>query len=420
MDTERSGPALFDVVSCLSKAVDLVCPAVTDHHIRVAFMARTIAQELGFTEQGLADITLAGMLHDVGVLSLTDDLGEFHFDMENPHLHAALGYSLLRDYRPLAGPASIILHHHVAWEGGRGMEFSGKETPLASHVLHLAERVAGLINEQAHMLGQADMLRALARANSGTIFHPLVVEAYMQASSRECFWLAIASRRLTEELARTQGLPPAPMGTDSLLGLTRLLSQVIDFRSPYTFTHSSGVAAVAETMGRLMGLELDACADLEIAGFVHDLGKVGTPRSILEKPGRLTQEEFNIVKAHSYHSYAILSGLPGFAHIAEWAGQHHERPSGKGYPFHLHSDELHVPARILQSADVFTAVTEDRPYRLGMDGPDALHVLREMAAHNGADRECVALLESRFDDVNDARIQAQRSAAAEYKAVNAD
>ncbi len=119
------------------------------------------------------------------------------------------------------------------------------------------------------------------------------------------------------------------------MALTRIFAKVIDFRSPFTAMHSAGVAASAVRLARLVHMSDTECQMIRIAGNLHDIGKIAVPRSVLEKQSRLTPDEFDIIRAHSYCTYQVLDGLKGLEDIQRWAAYHHERLDGKGYPFKL-------------------------------------------------------------------------------------
>ena len=152
-----------------------------------------------------------------------------------------------------------------------------------------------------------------------------------------------------------------PVSLDKTVELTVVLSRIIDYRSAFTAMHSAGVAASATALARLSGMDEDECKMMRIAGLLHDIGKLKVPRAILEKPGKLTEEEFNIVKEHPYYTRLNMMNLEGFEKIANWAAFHHEKLNGKGYPFHLDASSLDTGARIMAVADIFSAITEVRP-----------------------------------------------------------
>ncbi|MBG0776488.1 MAG: HD domain-containing protein [Desulfovibrionaceae bacterium] len=431
---------LLDIVEALSRAVDLVCPEVASHHATVARIALQSGAAAGLDAARLRDLALAALLHDAGALSLRQELHEFTFDVRGPGLHAEIGFRLLSRFAPLAGAARIVRHHHRAWDHGRGAEDGGifkgasgsrdgDAARLEPHLLHLAERVGGMIDARREIVGQTELLRELARSNAGTLFAPRAVEAFLDASGPEAFWFSAVGRtRPVRELLAEYGAGRTPASggepeatggvdlgmTDALQGLGRLFCQVIDFRSRFTATHSRGVADGAAALASFCGLDGPLCERIRMAGMIHDLGKLAVPRAVLEKPGALTSDERNVIKAHAFHTHAILHGLGGLEREARWAALHHERMDGAGYPFRVPGDRLDLPARIIAVADVFTALTEDRPYRAAMPEAATRALMRSMAAEGQLDADVAAVLDGHFADVDTARRGAQHEAAAEY------
>lgn len=219
----------------------------------------------------------------------------------------------------------------------------------------------------------------------------------------------------TQENLKNYQLPDIELNLSEILGAAKFIEKIIDFRSRFTATHSSGVSAVAEELARTAGFTENECCMIKIAGYLHDLGKLAIPAEIIEKPGKLTKQEYEIVRNHVYYSYHILKNIKGFEEINRTASFHHERLNGKGYPFGLTGDMLSPSARIMCVADVFTAITEDRPYRKGMDSGSAMAVLFGMAQRDEVDSEIVSCLEKNYDRINNARIEAQISAVKEYQ-----
>jgi len=144
------------------------------------------------------------------------------------------------------------------------------------------------------------------------------------------------------------------------------------------------------------------CDKIEIAGLLHDLGKLRVPDEILDKPSQLDEHERNIINAHSFETFQILRGIKGFEEIAVWAGYHHEQPGGGGYPFHVQGDILPLEARILRVADIFQAMAQNRPYRAGLSKEQVLDFMRGLVAQGRVEPEIFAVLEACADEAMDA------------------
>jgi diguanylate cyclase (GGDEF)-like protein len=157
--------------------------------------------------------------------------------------------------------------------------------------------------------------------------------------------------------------------------LASALARAVDAKDSYTRSHSETVAELCALIATNLGLDGEHVAAVRLAGLVHDVGKIGVPDAILQKPARLDEHEFEIIKAHSALGHRILHGTD-LSHEAPWVLHHHERMDGAGYPGSLVGDEIPLESRIIHVADAFEAMTSDRPYRRGMPDGDALDELR--------------------------------------------
>ncbi len=146
----------------------------------------------------------------------------------------------------------------------------------------------------------------------------------------------------------------------------RTILKALDVKDNYTFGHSMRVAYFSLVTGAEAKLSEEEMSDLELSAIFHDIGKIGTPDAVLNKPSRLSEEEFQVMKQHPEKSYEILKDFPNFEKIATNARLHHERYDGKGYPLGLKGEEIPVAARIILIADTFDAMTSTRPYRKGL------------------------------------------------------
>jgi HD-GYP domain-containing protein (c-di-GMP phosphodiesterase class II) len=147
----------------------------------------------------------------------------------------------------------------------------------------------------------------------------------------------------------------------------RTILKALDVKDAYTFGHSMRVAYFSLVTGTEAKLTQEEMRELELSAIFHDIGKIGTPDAVLNKPSRLSEEEFLVMKQHPEMSWQILQDFPGFKKIADNARFHHERFDGKGYPFGLKGEEIPLSARIILIADTFDAMTSTRPYRKGLD-----------------------------------------------------
>jgi len=405
------GIPLLGFVLCLAEMVDLVNRRLLEHHLKVAYLAFRLGEVLGFSERSLGDLLLGGLLHDIGAFSLWERLDALHFEFHNPHHHAFVAYLLLKDFAPFASLAEIVRYHHVPWEEGRG-----GTVPLESHVIHFADRVSITCSFRKDPLGEIREKEPFLRSFVPRLFHPEVFEAFRKLLSRDYVWFDLASphlRRIVHDLIPSGRLC---LNTEDFLRFCQVVAHLIDFRSAFTATHSAGVARTAHRLGELTGLPQSKHVLLFAAGLLHDLGKIAIPVEILEKPGPLTEKEMHIMKSHAYHTFMALSWIQGLRDVAFWASEHHERCNGRGYPFGRTEEELLFESRLLAVADVFVALSEDRPYRPALGPRRIREILENMASSKSLDVDIVGVLLDHFDEVRASCREVQEQSALEYAA----
>ena len=183
-----------------------------------------------------------------------------------------------------------------------------------------------------------------------------------------------------------------------LIGTLRTMINALDAKDPYTCGHSDRVAQFARQIARTLGLSQQECEEIYVAGLVHDIGKVGVPDHILQKPGRLTKEEFAEIKKHPQIGFDILKHLQPLSYVLPGVLHHHEAYDGSGYPFGLVGDEIPLMGRILAVADAYDAMTSDRPYRKGMPTDKAESIIQNGAGGQW-DEHCVTAFFDCIDEI---------------------
>lgn len=388
---------LGDLVLSLSEAMDLADPSLIQHQERTAFAVWEMGKAAGISNERLEQIFIAALLHDIGAFSLEEKLSLRNFETENVENHCVRGEILLRNIPWLKESSRIIRFHHNEWH--QWNESIENRLVFESQLLYLADYVERKINREQYILHQHEDIISEIRSLSGSAFHSRVVDLFLTISNREEFWLDLVSPRLYSLLLNEGPFRKIEIDFTDISLISELFRNIIDFRSRFTSTHSSGVAASASMLSRIFGLTEREIELIGVAGNLHDIGKLAIPNSILDKPGKLTKSEMAVMKSHTYYTYAVINTIGGLQQIAEWAAYHHERLDGSGYPFHCSTSELNTGARIMMVADIFTALTEDRPYRKGMSKDGVVQILKQFSDRHLLDTRLVNLLFENYEEI---------------------
>ena len=389
---------LRHIIYALSDALDLVGVDDVAHGKRVGIMASECGKVMGLAEAETIFLFDLGMLHDIGVSSTqTHHHLVAQFDWDNSQEHAEQGYNLLRAFAPLSRMAIPVRYHHTQWKDLSRIPSSEitVEQAKEANLIFLVDRVDALAAPYygSNLFDHIEDIRDRIKDSSGSYFAPELVNVFLEASSAEAFWLLLESRSIQsymqDRLASSDGYH---LSFAELKQLAIIFSHIVDAKSPFTASHSLGVARLARFIAERSGVSAQNCDKLELAGLLHDLGKLRVPDEILDKPDQLDTHERRIINTHSFETYQILRNIRGFEEIAIWAAYHHEEPNGMGYPFHVHEKDLSIEARILRVADVFQAMAQDRPYRAGLTEHQVIGFLKELAGKGHLDEGIVKLV----------------------------
>ena len=273
------------------------------------------------------------------------------------------------------------------WNGkGRPHGIKGNKVPIASQLALLGQVVDVFQFESGAPVAIAEV-----QSRRETWFSPEVVTAFERACQKDGFWQTLADDNLESIVNELEPGECTALSGDRLNAIARAFASVIDAKSPFTAGHSRRVALYSIDIGRSLGFDAQQCDELSRAALLHDIGKLGVSNEILDKPGKLTEEEWLMMRKHPIHSQRILERLTPFREIALIAGCHHERLDGKGYPAGIAAEEISPEARIITISDIFDAITADRPYRRAMPLARALEVLESMRGH-ALDPQCLDAL----------------------------
>lgn len=426
---------LAELLGSLSYALDMTEGQPPGHCLRCCWIGVHIGRELGLDDAAIWDLYYTLLMKDLGCSSnaaricelyLTDDrlfkhdfklVGTstaqiLHFVFEHTGKQAgwtqrltsilnimrngdAIAQEMIQTRcnrgaqiaRQLRFPETVAAGIHSLDEhwngGGRPDKLQGAAIPLNARIALLAQ----VIDVFNFSNGPAAALAEI-RERSGHWFDPQLVAVFERVAEKPDFWRMLKSPDLEQAVL---ALEPAhiavPVDDDYLDAIAAAFGQVIDSKSPFTAGHSDRVGFYAVAIAKALHLPEAQCQWIKRAALLHDVGKLGISSSILEKPGKLTEEEFQHVQQHARLSEEILGRIAPFATLAQIAGAHHERLDGKGYPRGLMANKIRLETRIITVADIFDAISAERPYHAANSIDKTLEIMQGMV-DTAIDRQC--------------------------------
>jgi HD-GYP domain-containing protein (c-di-GMP phosphodiesterase class II) len=289
------------------------------------------------------------------------------------HLYRANCEVAIRTVDRLGLPGSVqesLGAIYARWDGkGSPPALAGEELPLATRVTHVAAQAALF-----HELGGPDLAIATVERRAGGALDPAIAADFIGHADDLLAEVDAADPFVTAIAAEPE--PRHRIATEGIDAVARALADITDLKSPWLHGHSAGVATLAAAAATEIGLPAEDIDRIRRAGYLHDLGRVGVPSGIWDKPGPLTTAEWEQVRLHAYHSERILSRSPALADLAPMVGMHHERLDGSGYHRGASGSAIPTGARILAAADAWDAMTHARPHRPALDPEAAAAELR--------------------------------------------
>ncbi len=391
---------LDQLINALSSTVDLVSVDEKQHGKRVAYMILACAEKLGCSRKEKTMLFRMGLLHDCGVSStkvhrhIIDEL-----EWSGADHHCRIGEDRLRRFAPLAPLADAVRYHHTRWPVLQEMELPESIKRQAS-LIFLMDRVDAMTTLQhpTSRLIVKDKVCSKIDSLRHSYFDPELVDSFLDASDTDAFWITMEPAFLEDFLLNHPlGSDEIVIDFDGLYTIASIFAEIVDAKSPYTAEHSHGVASLARFLAEKCGLSQSVCRKLEVAGLLHDLGKLQVPDPILEYRGSLSREETATMHHHSYVTHQILNKVHGLQDIALWASNHHEKLDGSGYPHRRTAESLTIESRIIMIADIFQALAQNRPYRVSQPPEIIIDILKQGAARHQLDAGVVSLVEAELE-----------------------
>ena len=381
---------LNNFLLALSDTLDFVeidiLTATSNHSRRVATIALRLGEFFNLTVKEKFDLCAYSILHDNGLAQevllegvKSVESGERIRQLEQYVIHCEIGEENVKHFPFLSGHRNIIKFHHEAWDASGNYGVQGEDIPLLARLIALADTVDNLYHFETDRIENRKVIVEFIKDHRGTWYSEELVDAFLRISDKTSFWLDLQTPQLYNVLDRLVPDFNADVSMDQILQISRTFMTIVDSKSKFTARHSSGLAEKVEIMAGHYGFESDRLKKIIIAASLHDLGKLAISSEILDKPGRLKDNEMEIMKSHTYYTRRALEKIDGFDEITDWAANHHEKLDGSGYPFGIPGEKLCFEERLMACLDIYQALTENRPYREGMSHEKAVEILKREA-----------------------------------------
>ncbi|EHU0326678.1 HD domain-containing protein [Vibrio vulnificus] len=379
----------------VARALDYVGVDDLNHNHRVAYIAYQCSQVLGWEKKKQEFCFLSGLIHDCGV-SQTTEHSHLISDMqpsESEH-HCHVGFQALEQCELLAQFANIILYHHSDWLHLQHAPISPYEKDVAA-LIYLADRLDFLRAKYLKNTHQ-DLITLYKKAiteeltlHKGSLFCPTFVDALITLIHKDGFWFAMDATHIETIPFSFNQLKwlHQDLSLSALTQLGRFIAGIVDAKSPFTYHHSLKVAELSEYLANRMGLAKSTSKLIYVAGLVHDIGKLRTPDEILHKEGPLTENEYIHIRRHTVDTDVALKMIFPNSKLSEWASNHHERLDGSGYPYGKTAEQIDLPSRIIAIADVFQALSQNRPYRSKLSPQEITDIMWPMVTQYKLDAD---------------------------------
>jgi diguanylate cyclase (GGDEF)-like protein len=374
-----------------SNALDVVegkVFSISKHHsLRVAALCAAMGRKSGYGEDALSALTTCALFHDNALTEyMFVDPANAASNDKDLRLHCEYGQRNVEWLPFNKGVEGFILYHHERADGSGAFGKKKGEYPRDAGIIAIADTF-----DLYHHLEciDADNLPELMKladnlADEGFDDDDILL---LKSVIDEDMLAALKNENISATLDSAMPVWIVSLKDPSILHISGMIARIIDHVSEYTPTHTINVANIAWIMGEHYGFDEVTLRKLYLAAALHDIGMITVPAEIAEKPGAVTDGEYEIIQRHVTQAHDWLSDIPNFKEIGDWSTSHHERLDGSGYGLGLTADELDKCSRLLACIDVFEGSCAKRPYHAARTFDETFSIMEEMAASGQIDAD---------------------------------
>lgn len=403
-----------ELLGSISYALDCVehdlVGVTTYHSKRVAYLVLCLGKEMGMTSEEVVDMVACAVLHDN---ALTEYAQEEYQKKVNVHeerevdsagRHCIIGERNVRYIPFQTNVENVILYHHENADGSGPFHKKESETPIMAQLIHIADSIDAGFDLSFVDRKKYEKILKYVKENENLLFSETCVTVFLKVVTLEML-RNMQGTKISLMLSESMPYDEREYSNEQMKEFAALFAKIIDFKSNFTMYHSIGIAQKAEKMGHFYGYDEETCTKLYVAGALHDIGKLVVDKDVLEKPEKLTDEEYKHIQNHAFYTYDILRKVRGLEDITSWASLHHEKLNGKGYPFGKTAEELGKFERLMACIDIYQALYEKRPYKEGLSHEETMKILWDMANNGFIDSQIVNDIDKVFQNTEVSSIE---------------
>jgi len=377
---------LKQMILVIHRTINSVDKRLLNHGEQVAYiMLNLLKAEGNYSDEEIRKICTISIFHDIGAYKVAEIDKLVEVDTTNPFDHAVYGALFIKYFSPLSDLYNIVLTHHFTFK-------------------YFKDKHINVMCKEGLLLNFADYIdRVYLNKNAFTKdyiednkdnYLKEHIDLFVEADRKFDFLSKLLNGSYEEELHSF--FETKILTREEVISYSKMLAYSIDFRSEATVKHTILVEAISYQIAKLCRLDEENLTRIRVASVLHDIGKMGIPKEILEKPGKLTLDEFEIIKSHAIIGYNILSDL-NIDDIRDIGTLHHEKLDGTGYPFGLKGQEITIEMRIVAIGDIVSALLGARSYKEEFNKEKIITILGTMVDSNKIDSRIVNLFINNYD-----------------------
>ncbi len=409
---------LTETLYALSFALDTVQYEMggisNEHGKHVAYISYLMGKYLNYDNDRLNDLVGLSILHDNAFTEYVreeynggelydydsivsdNEIAKLRNGFLTHTMHNVVGEENIRLIPFRTDVKDVILYHHENADGSGPLHKKANEVPEMAEIIHIADMMDVLFDLKKLTMDEFDEAIIKIKKLEGKLFSKKMVDTLVASLKYEDI-VTLQNEGTINFLKRDLESNIYDYSDEQIKNICQFFAKIVDYKSSVTKNHSLGVADKCYKMAKYYGFDDDKAIRFYFAGAFHDIGKLIIHNDILEKPGKLTTEEFEEIKNHAKATEVILSSISGIEDICRWASRHHEKLDGTGYMSNLGANELSFEDKLLACIDIYQALTEKRSYKGDFLHNDSIDIMREMANNMKIDKNIVEDINKYFE-----------------------